>query len=66
MFFNLFSHFKSSFTLAIFAAISGAISRRVNYWRFRGDSLHERLEIAAKIAAKNRQCKRALTQWIVN
>ena len=35
-----------------------AISRRfqitrVNYWRFRGDSLHGRFEIAAKIASVN-------------
>ena len=50
------------FTLAIFVAILAAISSailwrfkidRVNYWRFRSDSLHGRLEIAAKIAGVN-------------
>ena len=35
-----------------FAAISSAILRQVNYWRFRGNSSHRR-EIAAKIAIVN-------------
>ena len=43
---------KGQFTLAIFAAILVVISRRVNYWRFRGDSLHGRFKIALEIAAK--------------
>ena len=51
--------FEGPFTLAIFAAIfaaiSSAISRRVNYWRFRGDSLHEWFEIAAKSHLKSTQ-----------
>ena len=51
--------FNGPFTLAMFAAISAAILRHVNYWRFRGDLNHQKftrleiaLEIAAKIAAK--------------
>ena len=45
--------FKGPFTLAIFAAISRQFQiARVNYWRFRGDCLNVRFEIALEIAAK--------------
>ena len=50
---DLVHGFLGPFTLAIFAAISWRFQiARVNYWRFRGDSLHGRFEISAKIAAK--------------
>ena len=52
----LIEHFCFKFTMAILAAIFAAISRRfqiarVNYWRFRNDSLHGRFQIALEIVA---------------
>ena len=65
----LFYCLKGPFTLAIFAAISRAISwrfqiARVNYRRgIASSQLHGRFEITVKSPrnrSKNRQCKRAL------